>query len=128
MNYWVFISIDNISKIVNLFSHKSVPKLTPLHSPRTQSEGSSFGVFCVLDEGSLPVFFEWTKNGQTIKPGPDVNYKVENSKKLSSLTIDEIMRSDSGNYSCVVRNAIGSDIQSLLLNVKGIYIFRCFFY
>ena len=114
---------------LHFFLYYQAPKLTPLLSPRTQIEGSSFNVFCALEYGSLPVFFEWTKSGHTIKTGPEVSYKIENSKKLSTLTIDEITKVDSDNYSCIVRNSVGTDTQSVLLNVKGIailYYFKLF--
>lgn len=101
----------------------SVPKLMPTFSLRTQSEGSSFTAFCALEEGSLPVFFEWAKNGQNIKHGSGVSFKIDNSKRMSTLTIDEIVRTDSANYSCFVKNSVGSDAQNVQLFVKGLQLF-----
>ena len=95
------------------------PKLTPILNSKSQSIGSTFNIFCGVDQGSLPLSFEWSKNGQIIKSGYNLNYKIENSKKFSNLIIDEIVRSDSGNYSCAVRNSVGSDSQSVVLSVIG---------
>ncbi|CAG2165379.1 unnamed protein product [Oppiella nova] len=95
------------------------PKLGSIVSHKSLSIGSSFQVFCNVEKGSLPVFFEWSRNGQTLKTSPDANYKIENFKKFSTLSIDEITRSDSANYSCLVRNAVGSDTQSVLLSIKA---------
>jgi hypothetical protein len=97
----------------------SVPKLATYVSHRNQSEGSLFQIFCSTQEGSLPLFFEWSKNGKSIKPNPEVNYKIDNFDRFSTLTIAKIDRNDSGNYTCVVHNSIGSDSQSVLLSVKG---------
>ncbi len=76
-------------------------------------------IFCSTQEGSLPLFFEWSKNGMSIKSNPDVNYKIDNFEKYSTLIIPKIDRKDAGNYSCVVHNSIGSDSQSVLLSIKG---------
>ena len=86
---------------------------------RIRSEGSNIPILCSVEEGSEPFFFEWSKNGQSIRPGPDVKYRIDNLKLSSTLTIEKIARSDAGNYSCVVKNAVGSDSQSVQLNVKG---------
>ena len=98
---------------------KSVPKLVTLHS-RQQTEGSYFDIYCSIQEGSLPVFFEWTKNGHKLKSTSDTNYKIEISQRLSTLTIESITRSDAANYTCGVNNAYGSDYQSMVLSIKGI--------
>ena len=91
----------------------------PLIGNRDETEGSYFQVFCSISRGSLPLFFEWTRNGQTIKSSPDVNYKIESFERFSTFTIEKIDRRDVGNYSCVATNALGTDIQSSVLTVKG---------
>ena len=78
-----------------------------------------FSVTCSAIEGSQPFFFEWFKNGNAIKAGPDNNYKIDNSKILTNLYVEKISKSESGNYTCFVRNEHGSDSQTVLLNVKG---------
>ena len=74
------------------------------------------------------MFFEWSKNGQPIRPGPDVKYRIENSKKFSTLSIEKVERSDTGNYSCLAKNGVGSDSQNVQLNVKGNLSFLLLFY
>ena len=78
-----------------------------------------FSVTCSAIEGSQPFFFEWFKNGNAIKAGPDNKYKIDNSKIFTTLYVEKIDKSDSGNYTCLVRNELGSDSQNLLLKVKG---------
>ena len=86
---------------------------------KTQTIGSIFNAVCAIEEGSFPVFFEWLKNAQTLKPGPDVNYKIDNSKALSTLMIENIGQIDQGNYTCIAKNADGSDSQNVVLNIRG---------
>jgi hypothetical protein len=100
-------------------SSLSVPKLRPQLTQINQTEGSYFQLLCTVQEGSLPLFFQWLKNGHSIKANPDVNYKIENFDRYSTFTISEIDRNDSGNYTCIVHNSIGSDSQSTLLSIKG---------
>ena len=109
-------------KISYNFFSQIVPKLGHTVSHKTQTIGSNFHIMCSLEEGSLPVFFEWSRNGQTLKPSPDVSYKIENSKKFSTFSIDEIKISDSGNYTCVVQNGFGGDRHTVLLSIKGLLI------
>ena len=95
-----------------------VPKLVPFIS-RNQNEGSYFQVFCTVEEGTPPLFYEWAKNGKIIKSSPDVNYKIENSDMFSTLSIKKLSRSDTGNYTCSVKNSFGSDSKSFVLSIKG---------
>ena len=92
------------------------PKLSSVITNHIQKENSSFLIFCRVQEGSLPLFFEWSKNGHPIHNN---RYEIENSKKFSTLNIERINREDAGNYSCKVKNAYGSDLQNVQLNVKG---------
>ena len=113
---------------MNIFS-KIVPKLSDSGSKhKSQTIGSIFHITCSLEEGSFPVFFEWSRNGQTLKPNPDVNYKIENSQMFSTFTVESIDRRDIGNYSCVLRNALGFDSQSIALTIKGIVFYLIFIY
>jgi len=65
------------------------------------------------------LFFQWLKDGQVIKPNPDLNYKIDNFDRFSTFNIEKIDRKDAANYTCVVRNAFGSDSQYSLLTVEG---------
>jgi len=78
--------------------------------------------YCSVLTGSKPLFFQWTKDGQLLNNSPQTNFKIENSEDQSIFKIVSVIRSDSGNYSCNVRNAFGTDSQSALLIVKGLVI------
>jgi hypothetical protein len=93
--------------------------LTPQLNRRNQTEGSRLLLLCNIQEGSTPLFFQWSKNGQTIKSSSDISYKIDNFEQHSTLTIAKVHRSDAGNYSCLVQNALGTDSQNTLISVKG---------
>jgi len=80
-------------------------------------------VFCSIEEGDEPFTFEWSKNGQTIRPGPGIKYRIESSQRCSTLSVDKIDITHGGNYSCRVKNGHGSDVISVSLNVKGTFYF-----
>lgn len=95
----------------------TAPKLAPMMN-RAQNIGSKFILLCSTQEGSHPLFFDWFKNGQLIS-SVQTKYKVEKSSEFSTIHIDKIDRSDAGNYSCLVKNKLGTDTQNVVLSVKG---------
>ena len=95
------------------------PKLVPVVNQRTQSLKTYFQFVCSVVEGSQPLFFEWSRNGQSIRPSPDTKYHIDNSEMFSTFIIKSIEQNDAGNYSCLVKNAVGSDSRNVLLTVKG---------
>ena len=74
---------------------------------------------CSIQKGSPPLFYDWAFNGKIIKSSPDVSFKIENFETFSTLSIKKLERDDSGNYTCTVKNSVGSDAQHFVLNVKG---------
>ena len=111
-----------ISIVTNTSSTGNIliaPKLTPILNSRTQDENSMFSMVCSVQKGSQPMFFEWHRNGQSLKSVPDVNYKIDFSDMFTMLTIKSISASDAANYTCIVKNGLGSDMQSVILTVKG---------
>ncbi len=86
---------------------------------RNQSEGTRFNLLCSILEGSVPLFFQWSKDGNVIKPNPELSYKIENFEQHSTFAIPKVKIQDSGNYTCIVHNSVGTDSQSVLLSIKG---------
>ena len=93
-------------------------------SKKSQTIGSVFHISCNIEEGSHPIFFEWFKNAIPLKSSPEVNYKIENSRLFSTLTIESIEMSDSANYSCFAKNSFGSDSHNIVLNINGMFAFN----
>jgi hypothetical protein len=112
--------------IIPLKCYLEAPKLLPLPPKTELSEGSSFRLFCYSSAGTKPLFYQWSKNGQNLVNNPHSSFKIETFKDNSQFGIEKVDRNDSGNYSCIARNAFGTDIQSALLIVKGLKIFIYF--
>ncbi len=93
--------------------------LLPLPPQSAVTEGSSFRLFCHSSAGTKPVFFQWNRNELILANSPESKYKIDNYEDYSQFSLKSVDRSGSGNYSCIVRNAFGTDIQSALLIVKG---------
>ena len=79
---------------------------------------------CTIEEGSHPIFFEWFKNSVPLKPSPEVNYKIENSRLSSTFMIENIDLRDAANYSCFAKNSFGSDSTHIVLSIDGMFDFN----
>ena len=86
------------------------------------SEGSHHNFFCFVSSGSLPLKFQWLKDGQVInKLQKDIQI-VSVDEMSSKLSIKKTTSNDSGNYTCSVQNHVGIDSHTFKLTVKGICI------
>ena len=85
------------------------------------SEGSHFNLLCYVVSGSLPLRFQWLKDGQAI--GKSLNHIqiVSNDEMSSKLSIKKVSSNDSGNYTCSVQNDVGIDAHTVKVTVKGIH-------
>ncbi len=107
-------------KLENFIVIAEVAVLLPLPPQSAVTKGSFFRLLCQSSAGTKPLFFQWIRNGQTLVNSPESEYRIENNDDYSLFSIKSVDRSDSGNYSCIVRNAFGNDIQSALLTIKGL--------
>ena len=101
------------------------PKISEFAKSQTRPEKSKLLLHCSLFEGTKPVRFEWKHNDRNIlHPSSKLESSrviIEESEDVSVLKISNLRSSDSGNYSCFVSNAFGSDVQSSILIVKGLF-------
>jgi len=95
------------------------PKILSLPQQNIIPIGSPFRIYCSTFAGDKPLFFQFSKNGQLLTSTPNTNYKIENSEDLSLFSIKSVERNDSGNYSCIARNAFGTDSQTVQLLIRG---------
>ncbi|RWS20219.1 Down syndrome cell adhesion molecule-like protein Dscam2, partial [Leptotrombidium deliense] len=91
------------------------PQILPVAPFTSITEHSRFVFFCSVSQGTSPLFFSWSKDGKSIDK---TNSRIKTDELISTLTVDEVTSSDSGNYTCTVRNAFGKDTQTVTLLVK----------
>lgn len=101
---------------MNLFLAE-LPKVTLSSQKLVQKAGQRVLIPCGLQEGSLPVKFEWLKDGKLIQPSKNVD--IDASKRFSTLILDFLSMMDAGNYTCRASNSFGTNQAHSHLTVEG---------
>lgn len=84
--------------------------------PKETTHGKRIAFTCLAYQGD-EVKFSWSKNGQVLKLNSRVTfYQMESS---STLNIEDIEPTDTGNYSCHASNDISEDTSIAVLRVQG---------
>ncbi|GFT91507.1 titin [Nephila pilipes] len=103
-----------LAMIKGLYSHEA-PIIQPFSLPERIQIGRSLSLTCAVMSGTPPLNFKWYKNQKLLQTE---NIKSSN-KKVSFLTIDPIVESSEGNYSCIVSNSNGQTQFSAVLVVTA---------
>ncbi|XP_022653211.1 myosin-binding protein C, cardiac-type-like [Varroa destructor] len=113
--YWILLfqfsllSHCYLADYSNVIVEKMLPKLTTV--------GSSTYFACSALQGKN-VQFSWTKNGLLLKPDADSRIEIMNTRKVSTLSIDDVLWDDRGEYTCVANNDGTEDRTSAVLTVQ----------
>ncbi|GIY67330.1 titin [Caerostris darwini] len=91
------------------------PVIQPFTLPDKIQIGKSLSLTCAVMSGKPPLTFKWYKNQKLLQ----TENVMSPNKKVSSLTIDPIIQSSGGNYSCTVSNSDGRDHFSVVLVVTA---------
>ncbi|XP_074595523.1 cell adhesion molecule Dscam1-like [Brevipalpus obovatus] len=113
----MFIQLIWVFTLFHLSSSNERPKISPTPPKIFLKTGEMASFTCILQKGSLPVEFEWLKGNNVFRSSS--NAVVEKSQRTSSLIIQSVTISDSGNYTCKVSNSFGSDMSTSQLIVEG---------
>lgn len=117
--WFYLILVIHFSSFFILSCAKTPPKLDDFTPKRLQNVGTKFRIFCSLNEGTSPFQFVWTRNGRLLSIS-DSRYQIETTLDNSVLTIPSLSLDDTdSNFTCSVRNEVGSDFKSTILIVKG---------
>ena len=83
---------------------------------RALTVGDNLTLSCNVNEETINV--TWKKDGDSPPERAQINTRLD--KKMSELTITEVVKEDSGVYSCEARNKLGFVARSFVkINVKG---------
>ena len=103
------------------FFFSAPPTIMPFLFPnKLLNEGMRSAVSCQILEGSLPIQFDWTKDGLSLgSSGIDGVTIRGNDEYSSTLIIDHLRFLHRGNYTCKASNAAGFATHSAELTVNG---------
>ena len=76
-------------------------------------EGERLALTCVANEATEKI--QWTKDNVS----EIARASIRQIGKTSTLVIEKVLTSDSGNYSCMAVNTAGSASSSVYINVTG---------
>ena len=103
-------------KIAHSFS-QAEPRVSKFEFPYDVSMGDRISVTCSTRSGTLPLHFEWLKNESPVAKSEKMS--IVNGDEGSMLTLRQVSREDTGNYTCVVRNKEGMDAFTARLRMKS---------
>lgn len=92
------------------------PSIQIFASPEVKA-GDKATATCVLKTGSQPLVFLWLKDGKEVSSLPNV--KVKSAEDFSFLVINPADVHSSGQYTCVVKNAAGTDSRTVQIEVEA---------
>ncbi|XP_049272553.1 hemicentin-1-like [Rhipicephalus sanguineus] len=82
------------------------PKIQPFSFPATLNVGERSGTLCIVTAGDKPLTFSWFKDESTLTTNDNV--KVTSNAEFSNLNFGSLEATHIGNYTCSVRNSVGS--------------------
>lgn len=81
-------------------------------------EGTSTTLQCTVSEGDLPLHITWLFNDVEIEDSETITIS-KLGRRGSALTIDSVTSAHVGNYTCSIKNLVGSEINTAQLLVNG---------
>lgn len=94
------------------------PKLRSSGFSSELSIGEDAAATCAVKKGTTgPFLLSWNKGGHEIENTDRITVAIKATSAM--LSIDSLQVGDVGNYTCVAKNAFGSDTLTLSLLVSG---------
>ncbi|XP_023225172.1 Down syndrome cell adhesion molecule homolog [Centruroides sculpturatus] len=94
-----------------------VPIIQPFTFPNMLIEGDSTKLLCAVLKGDKPLNFKWFKDGNEIVTNSNVEILILQDSSI--LTIHHLNAENSGNYTCVVSNAMGVTNYTTKITVRA---------
>ncbi|XP_055939795.1 cell adhesion molecule Dscam2-like [Argiope bruennichi] len=93
------------------------PVLAPFSFPPALKEGERGSAACFVRSGDIPLEFQWLKDGKKLQEIDGIT--IRSLPDSSVLSISSVLSESSGNYTCIVTNAFGSDRYTSTLAVTA---------
>ncbi|XP_035232059.1 Down syndrome cell adhesion molecule-like protein Dscam2 [Stegodyphus dumicola] len=106
-NFTTVIEVILIASVFNVSESGDPPMVAAFSFPAALKEGERGSAACTIRSGDTPLEFKWLKDGQDAEEFP--NLKIQSLMDSSLLVIPSVTPKSSGNYTCIVKNAFGSD-------------------
>lgn len=97
-----------------VFLFTAPPEITPFYFSELV-EGSRVQVACTVHQGDPPLNVTWLKDGGPVRRGTVTPFNAYSA----ILTVNNVSRSDTGDYTCVAANPVHSAAFTAHLNVNG---------
>lgn len=107
-----------VVQCLTMISGQIAPKIQPIIASKDLMAGETVRLFCSLAKGSAPVRFEWFFNHDPLLLTPKITSELL-STHTNVLQFETVDSNHAGNYTCLVRNEVGQDSASALIQVKG---------
>ena len=99
----------------NVYSMIDSPVIQPFSFPKDTRVGQRTSLVCTVKEGSEPLEFSWLKDDRILST---TDIEVTKSKIDSILRFNPIQSQNGGNYTCIVKNPVGSASHSTILFIE----------
>lgn len=95
------------------------PSIAPFSfGDKSWNAGDFIQQTCAVTKGDVPLTFLWQLNGMDVSETSGIDtHKV--GSRTSLLTIESVKSEHRGNYTCIVKNAVGQEIFTAVLEVNG---------
>ncbi|XP_025417900.1 Down syndrome cell adhesion molecule-like protein Dscam2 isoform X2 [Sipha flava] len=93
------------------------PEITPFYFSEL-TEGSRVQVACTVHQGDLPLNLTWLKDGDLVHHGSGGAVTTPFNAYSTILTVNNVSRSDTGDYTCVAANPVHSAMFTAHLTVN----------
>lgn len=98
--------------MLTIGSSASAPKIVTVKPLDDVELGQRVNMVCSLKEGTPPISFSWRKDGALIEQNSELRV-LHTDEYQETLQITKVSPTHTGNYTCSVKNAFGSDQMSL---------------
>ena len=109
--------------------YTAVPMIDPPSSSAVTVVVGSLLTLSCTSRGSPPDTFTWRKDSGPIVQSTSITTVTHTRASAvfqADYTINSVITGDSGTYTCTVTNLIGSDSETITVNVIGmLYVYRC---